>query len=84
LRIFVKNDESEYTICKISEHKNSIYSYDFAKKDAFCENTIYPYVFENNPFFSIFFKKNEPPYFFKIIITFGSNYKLVLIFPLEL
>ena len=71
-------------ICKFSEHQNSIYSYDFAKKDAFCENTIYPYVFENNPFFSIFFKKIETPCFFKIIISFGSNYKLVFIFPVEL
>ena len=84
LGIFVKIDGSEYMICKFSEHKNSIYPYDFAKKDVFCENTIYPYVFENNPFFPTFFKKNETPYFFKIIITFGSNYKLVLIFPLEL
>jgi hypothetical protein len=71
-------------ICKFSEHKNSIYPYDFAKKDAFCENTIYPYVFENNPFFPTFFKKNETPYFFKIIITFASNYKLMVIFPVEL
>ena len=78
LGIFVKIDGSEYRICKFSEQKNSIYSYDFAKKDAFCENTIYPYVFENNPFFSIFFKKIETPCFFKIIISFGSNSKLVL------
>jgi len=84
LGIFVKNDGSEYMICEFSDHKNSIYPYDFAKKGTFCENTIYPYVFENNPFFSIFFKENETPYFFKIIISFGSNYKLVSICPLEL
>jgi len=84
LGIFVKIDGSEYMICEFSEHTNSIYPYDFAKKGTFCENTIYPYVFENNPFFSIFFKENETPYFFKIIISFGSNYKLVSICPLEL
>jgi len=84
LGIFVKIDGSEYRICKFSEQKNSIYSYDFAKKDVFCENTIYPYVFENNPFFSIFFKENGISYFFKIIISFGSNYKLVSRCPLEL
>jgi hypothetical protein len=33
-------------------------------KATFCENTIYPYVFENIPFFSIFFKNNRTPYFF--------------------
>jgi hypothetical protein len=53
-------------------------------KTTFCENTIYPYVFENIPFFSIFFKNNRTPYFFKIIINFGSNYKLMVIFSLEL
>ena len=84
LGIFVKNDGSEYMICEFSEHKNSIYPYDFAEKGIFCENTIYPYVFENNPFFSIFFKENEISYFFKIIISFGSNYKLVSRCPLEL
>ena len=35
LGIFVKNDGSEYMICEFSDHKNSIYPYDFAKKRHF-------------------------------------------------
>lgn len=56
----------------------------FLKKQVFRKIRYTLEVLKKNQFFPIFWKKNRKPYLFKIIINLGSNYKLMLIFTLEL